>query len=267
MKLAAIDYHLRTTDARLCAQAQGLGISALELTRPSFQGDRRWLSSAEGISRWYQSALAMGISLESYSATFAYEWPLIDRKGRVDLTSVDALADLVHSAAFLKIPLLHVPLLEAAAPKNPGDLRRYHQYLLPALEIAKQYHVQVSLETNWAADLSLSLAEMDKALSISFDPGNCIALGRNPLHELITLEHCLGQIRLRDRRRHEIFRSLPLGHGDVNWSELQQQLVKMSRRPQFVLAATGGAALLESYASAGRLLYQLINEPLFHKVA
>lgn len=267
MRLAVIDYHLRTTDARMCSQAQGLGISALELTRQAHHGERRWLGSADGMARWFQTALAMGISLDSYSATFAYEWPLIDRKGRVDLTSVDALVDLISTASVLKIPLIHVPLLEATTPKHPGDLRRYQQYLSSALEVASQYHITLALETNWPADFSLSVAEMDSALSISFDPGNCIALGRDPLHELLTIGARLAQIRLRDRRRHEIFRSLPLGHGDVNWSALQQHLVKQSSRPQFVLAATGGASLIESYASAGRLLYHLLDEPFVQKVA
>ena len=85
--------------------------------------------------------------------------------------------------------------------------------------------------------------------------------------ELETLGPSLGQLRLRDRRRHEIFRSLPIGHGDVNWSGVQQQVLKLSERPQIVLASTGGASLVESYASSLRLLYNLLNEPAFSRVA
>lgn len=268
MRLAAIDYHLRTTDSRLCAQAKGLGIGALELTRSTLLPERRWLGQADGSSRWFNSAIALGVALESVSATFAYEWSPVDRKGRVDNTVIDAVAELVEIASYVGAGCVHLPCLDAPAPKNPADLRRTVEYLAPALEIARERHITFCLETYWPADLSRSVADLDpQTLHISFDVGNCMALGRNPITELETLGSSLGQLRLRDRRRHEIFRSLPLGHGDVDWSSVQQQIVKLSQRPQIVLAATGGASLVESHASAYRLLYKLLSEPSFSRVA
>ena len=47
MRLAAIDYHLRTSDARLCAQAKGSGITAIELTHSTLLTDRRWLGEKD----------------------------------------------------------------------------------------------------------------------------------------------------------------------------------------------------------------------------
>lgn len=268
MRLAAIDYHLRTHDSRLCAQARGLGITALELTRSTLLPERRWLSQHDGTARWFSSAMAMGIALESVSATFAYEWSPIDRKGRVDLAVIDAVTELVDIAAYVGAGCVHLPCLEAPEPKNPADLRRTIEYLAPALEKAQERNIVLCLETYWSADLNRSVADLDPTtLQISLDVGNCMALGRNPVTELETLGPSLGQLRLRDRRRHEIFRSLPIGHGDVDWSAVQQQIVKLSQRPQVVLAATGGASLVESHASACRLLYNLLSEPAFSRVA
>lgn len=268
MRLAVIDYHLRTSDARLCAQAKGLGISALELTHGTLLADRRWLSQHDGTSRWYTAAMAMGVALESLSASFAYEWSPIDRKGRADATIIEAVSDLVEKASYLGAGCVHVPCLEAAAPKNPADLRRTIEYFSPALEKARERSLPLCLETNWPAELSRSVAELDpEFLKISFDAGNAVASGRDPVVEIETLGPTLGQLRLRDRRRHEIFRSLPIGHGDVNWSGVQQQVLKLSERPQIVLVSMGGASLVESYASSMRLLYNLLSESVFSRVA
>lgn len=94
-----------------------------------------------------------------------------------------------------------------------------------------------------------------------------MALGRNPAEEIATLGPVLNQLRLRDRRKHEIFRSLPLGHGDADWSAIQQELAKLARRPQLVLAASGGATLVEAYHAASRLLHEIIRQPAFARVA
>lgn len=268
MRLAAIDYFLKTTDARLCAQAKGLGISALELTQGTLLTDRRWLSQHDGTTRWYTSAMAMGVALESISATFAYEWSPIDRKGRVDATIIDAIAELVEKAAYMGAGCVHVPCLGAPQPENPADLRRAIEYFSPALERARERNLALCLETNWPAELSRSVAELDpQFLKISFDVGNSVAVGRDPVVDIETLGPSLGQLRLRDRRRHEIFRSLPIGHGDVNWSAVQQQVLKLSERPQIVLVSLGGASLVESYASSMRHLYNLLSEPVFSQVA
>lgn len=268
MRLAAIDYHLRTTDARLCAQAKGLGVSALELTHGTLLTDRRWLSLHDGTTRWYTSAMAMGVAIESISATFAYEWSPIDRKGRVDAAIIDAIAQLVEKAAYTGAGCVHVPCLEAAQPENPADLRRTIEYFSPALEKARERSLPLCLETNWPAELSRSVADLDpQFLKISFDVGNAVAVGRDPVVDLETLGPSLGQLRLRDRRRYEIFRSLPIGHGDVNWSGVQQQVLKLSERPQVVLVSLGGASLVESYASSMRHLYSLLSEPVFSRVA
>ena len=268
MRLAAIDYHLRTADSRLCAQAKGSGISALELTRSTLLPERRWLGQPDGSSRWFHSALAMGVALESISASFAYEWSPIDRKGRVDETIIDALADLVETASYVGARGVHVPCLDAPPPQNPADLRRNVNYLSPVLEKARERSLSLYLETSWSADLARSVADLDpQHLKISFDAGNAVAVGRDPVTELEILGSSLGQLRLRDRRRHEIFRSLPLGHGDVAWSAVQHAVLKLSERPQVVLASTGGASLVESYASAQRLLYNLLSEPALGRVA
>lgn len=268
MRLAAIDYHLRTSDARLCAQAKGSGITAIELTHSTLLTDRRWLSQHDGTTRWFTSAMAMGVTLESISATFAYEWSPIDRKGRADSTIIDAVTELVEKAGYVGAGSVHLPCLDAPPPENPADLRRIVNYLAPALEKARERSLTICLETHWSADLARSVAEMDpQNLKVSFDVGNVVAAGRDPVVELETLGPSLGQLRLRDRRRHEIFRSLPIGHGDVNWYGVQQQVLKLSERPQIVLASTGGASLVESYASSLRLLYNLLNEPAFSRVA
>lgn len=268
MRLAAIDYHLRSNDTRLCGQAKGLGIEALELTRSSLMPDRRWLSLPDGTSRWYTAALSLGISIESLSATFAYEWSPLDRQARPDATIIDAVADLVNMAAYTGARMVHVPCLEAPAPKHDSEARAIIDLLNPVLEKAHERHIVVALETYWPADAARRLSQFDPTvLQVSMDVGNTVALGRDPAIELDILGDSLGQLRLRDRRRHEIFRSLPLGHGDVDWSSVQQQVVKLSRRPQMVLASTGGASLMESHASAQRLLYQLLSEPQFSRVA
>ncbi len=268
MRLAAIDYHLRTSDARLCAQAKGSNITAIELTHSTLLADRRWLSQHDGTTRWFTSAMATGISLESLSASFAYEWSPIDRKGQADATIIDAVTELVEKAAYVGACCVHLPCLEAPPPQNPADLRRIVNQLAPVLEVARERSLTICMETYWPADLARSVAEMDpQNLKVSFDVGNAVAAGRDPVVELETLGPSLGQLRLRDRRRHEIFRSLPIGHGDVNWSGVQQQVLKLSERPQIVLASTGGASLVESYASSLRLLYNLLNEPAFSRVA
>lgn len=268
MRLCAIDYQLRSPDSRICSQAKGLGVAAIELTRSTLLPESRWLGQPDGASRWFSSALAMSIALESISASFAYEWSPIDRKGRVDETIIDALAHLVETASFVGARGVHAPCLEAPPPKNPADLRRIVNFLAPVLEKAQERSIALYLETYWPADLARSVADLDPDfLKISFDVGNCIAVGRDAITELETLGSSLGQIRLRDRRRLEIFRSLPMGHGDVPWSAVQQQVLKLSDRPQVVLASTGGASLVESYASAHRLLYNLLSEPAFSRVA
>jgi sugar phosphate isomerase/epimerase len=268
MRLAAIDYHLRSSDARLCASAKGLGIAALELTRSTLMPDRRWLSLPDGTARWYTAALSLGIAIESLSATFAYEWSPLDRHARPDVTIIDAVADLVNMAAYTGARLVHVPCLDSPAPKVDSDARKIIAHLNPVLEKAHERQIVVALETYWPADAARRLSQFDPTvLQVSLDVGNTVALGRDPAMELEILGENLGQLRLRDRRRHEIFRSLPLGHGDVDWSGIQQQVVKLSRRPQVVLASTGGASLMESHASAQRLLYQLLSEPQFSRVA
>lgn len=268
MRLAIIDYQLRVSDTQLCAHAKGLGVSAVELTQSTLLTERRWLGMPDGTSRWLHSAMSMGITLESISALFAYEWSPVDRKGRGDVTVIEAVVDLLDKAASVGASVVHVPCLEAKQPENPADLRRIVQFLSPALGKARERNLTLCLETSWPADLSRSVADLDPdILKISFDPGNTVAVGRDVLTELQTLGPSLGQLRLRDRRHHEIFRSLPLGHGDVNWSGMQQEILKLSQRPQIVLASTGGASLVESHASAHRLLYHLLSEPAYSRVA
>lgn len=135
MRLCAIDYHLRTPDSQLCAQAKGLGINGLELTRSSLLTERRWLCHPDGPARWYASALAMGITIESVSAIFAYEWSPIDRHGRPDTTVIDAARDLVDTAAYLGAGIMHLPLLDAGHPKTYGELCRIVEHLGPILEL------------------------------------------------------------------------------------------------------------------------------------
>lgn len=268
MRLAIIDYHLRQPDHRVCAQAKAWGLPALELTRSALLPERRWLGQHDGASRWYSAAMALGVSLQSLSATFAYEWSPINRQGQADITVIDALTDVIDTAGYLGISTVHVPMLDAPAPKQISQLLNVFESFTPVLERARERQIHLCLESYWPAQLARELAELDPGtLRISFDAGNAIALGREPALELELLGPALGQLRLRDRRRHEIFRSLPIGHGDVDWSGVQQQIIKLKQRPQLVLAATGGAALIESHASASRLLYSLIREQQFSRVA
>jgi sugar phosphate isomerase/epimerase len=268
MRLAIIDYHLRQPDHKVCAQAKAWGFPAVELTRSAILADRRWLNQHEGAGRWYSAAMALGITLESLSATFAYEWTPVDRQGRIDTTSIEALEALIETAGYLNISCVHIPLLEAKPPRTGADVQQLHDVLSCCVEKARLRQIHLCVESYWPAELQREFCEREPGtLQVSFDVGNCIALGRDPAFELEMLGHHVGQVRVRDRRRHEIFRSLPLGHGDVDWSAVQQQVVKLSRRPQLVLAATGGASLIESHASASRLLYQLVSEPQFSRVA
>ncbi len=268
MRLAIIDYHLRQPDHKVCAQAKALGLPALELTRSALLPERRWLGQHDGASRWYSAAMAVGVSLQSLSATFAYEWSPIDRQGRADSTIIDALTDVIDTAGYLGISTVHVPMLDTPVPRQVSELLSVFESLTPVLERARERQINLCLESYWPARLARELAELDPGtLRISFDAGNSIALGREPALELELLGPSLGQLRLRDRRRHEIFRSLPIGHGDVDWSAVQQQIIKLKERPQLVLAATGGATLMESHASASRLLYSLIQEQQFSRVA
>ncbi len=268
MRLAAIDYHLRTNDARLCTQAKALGIAALEITRSTLLPEHRWLGQPDGTTRWYSAALSMGIAIESLSASFAYEWSPLDRQGRPDTTIIEAVADLVNSAAYVGARMVHLPCLESPPPREVSDCRKIMEHFHPIIEKAHERHIVVCLETYWPADVARRLTQFDPTVfQVSFDVGNCVALGRDPAIELDILGDSLGQLRLRDRRRHEIFRSLPLGHGDVDWSSVQQQVVRLSQRPQVVLASSGGASIIESHASAHRLLYQLLTETHFSRVA
>ena len=268
MRLAIIDYHLRQPDHLVCAQAKAWGLPALELSRTAPLPEHRWLARQDGAGRWYSAATALGIALDSISATFAYEWPPIDRQYRLDSTSIGALAELVETAGYLNIPVVHVPLLELPAPRQEYHQKNLLAALGPSVDIARDRRLRLCLETYWPVSSLRELCEAEPGvLQVSLDSGNIVALGRNPVQEMAELGSHLGQLRVRERRRHEIFRSLPIGHGDVPWSALQQQIVSMANRPQLVLAATGGATLMEAYASATRLLYQLVQEPHLSRVA
>ena len=126
--------------------------------------------------------MATGISLESLSASFAYEWSPIDRKGQADATIIDAVADLVEKAAYVGASCVHLPCLEAPLPQNPADLRRIVNQFAPVLEVARERNLTICLETYWPADLARSVAEMDPYnFKVSFDVGNAVAAGRDPV--------------------------------------------------------------------------------------
>jgi sugar phosphate isomerase/epimerase len=158
--------------------------------------------------------------------------------------------------------------LDAPAPHHAREQSALVQAIAPVLSQAERRRIRVGVETTWPADLKRAASEAaGPVLTVCYDPGNALAAGRDPVAEIRLLGPSLGQLRLRDRRRREILRSLPLEHGDVDWAGVLSQLNEVKQLPLAVVAATGGAPIQESYATAQRLLAPWFAQPALEQVA
>jgi hexulose-6-phosphate isomerase len=102
------------------------------------------------------------------------------------------------------------------------------------------FHLEFHLETSLApAPFAALLEEIGSPLvKVNYDSGNSASLGYDSSEEMEAYGHRIGSIHIKDRVRGG--KTVPLGHGAVDFSTLRHEIGKIDYLGNFVLQAARG---------------------------
>lgn len=198
-------------------RAREVGLSSIEwlVTAPSLGTNP--LLSATGVSAIRRVADRTGVAVPSVCADFLIALPLVRVPAPVRAERLALLDQVIAGAAQAGARVIIVPVLEENRVVDRDEARALIRALEACLLRARRLCVSIAIESDLSAEQLRSVVDEAAGvpLCVCYDVGNATAAKRDAARELRLLQHRVGAVHLKDRRRSGP--SMPLGDGDVDF--------------------------------------------------
>lgn len=158
---------------------------------------------------------------------------------KLEVDEAMATLDLLIKACIKAgIPLIEIPLVDAAALRTKDDKVQLVKNLKGAIISAAEMGVKIGLETSLPADefrdLVMALGGRAKTY-VNYDIGNSASLGYDPKKEIALLGEFIANVHIKDRVKGGS--TVPLGEGDADFRSVFAELKKANYTGDFIIQA------------------------------
>lgn len=178
-----------------------------------------------------------GVEVNTVCADFLMEAPLHSEDFEVAKYAQNLLFVLLNSSSLIGITDIIIPCVDQSSIMNNRLENRFVEMLLPALELAEQKKINLSLETDLKPLAFKKLLERFEStrVTVNYDIGNSASLGFNPIEELDCYGDKITDIHIKDR----ILGGGPvmLGSGDADFDVFFNKLKEFEYNGPFIMQA------------------------------
>ncbi|WP_210772613.1 sugar phosphate isomerase/epimerase family protein [Panacagrimonas perspica] len=200
------------------------------------------LETAEGRADLRQQLTASGVSVVSICADYFMDRPFVRVSREECLQRRENLAWLISICPEMGIGRIVLPFVDASRIADAADASVVLECLRGALPQAEAAGVELHLETD--LDPLRFRALLDNVphplVKVNYDSGNSGSLGYRPQDEFAAYGSRIGSFHIKDRALGG--GTVPLGSGNVNFTELRQCLLDVDYRGDFVMQVARGAS-------------------------
>lgn len=193
------------------------------------------LFSNSGINEILKVCNETGVGVRSVCADYLMEDPFHSLNPDKVSKSQDVISTLLKNLALLEVKELVIPCVDHSKLETEDDFKRFKLNIIPIIELAERYGINISLET----DLNpLKFGQLLDFLSysnitVNYDTGNSASLGYDPLEEFAIYGNKISDIHIKDRKLGS--GSVLLGTGDVKFDRFFEALKTINYTAPFIM--------------------------------
>ena len=233
-----VDHNLQAFPAETWSEelklAKDSGFSFMEWILDVKSRDSNPYTSKSGVSKIHARSVQVQLPVRSVCDDTIMEESIFSRSKLESKKYLEWLIEQAHLAHMNRIIL---PFFKASAITGKGEVDQLIDMLDAVSEKADRHGIQCFLETSLDPEIFYSL--MDKITNphvrIIYDTGNSAFFGFNPKEEISILYKWIGCVHIKDHLLKGP--SVPLGSGDVDFTECFQLLAQYGFNGDFVLQA------------------------------
>ena len=217
--------------------AKSLGLDCVEFILDFNDADRNPLLQTGGIDEIHKIVEETGICVRTVCADYFMEAPLHVTNEAVVLRSQEILRCLLKNVRSLGVTDIVIPCVDQSSLKTIDAQKRFVRNILPLVESAERFNINLALETDLAPDLFAQLLNQfdSERVTVNYDIGNSAALGFDPVEELRCYGERITDIHIKDRVLGG--GSIVLGDGDADFNLFFSTLTQFDFDGPFIMQA------------------------------
>ena len=213
---------------------RNIGISRLEWTIDSENFWENPVNTEDGRRRISALSLENEIIIDSLTADCFMQSPFFKLHLNSRMRALDELKALVNNSAAIGVRKIVLPLVDNSSIS--GDERSlFIDEILKFADTLNEVGIIFCVESDFGPAELLSLVNEfpPEMLGVNYDSGNSASLGFDPIEEIVTYGHRIGNVHLKDRLRGG--GTVPFGHGDCNFQSVINALFKSGYTGNYIL--------------------------------
>ncbi len=231
--------------------AAGIGLNEIEFIFDLDRFEQNPLWTESGRARINELIQETGVRVNSICADFFMRRPFfrVDEATRFD--NIEILKKLIEAVKQISAQTIEIPLVDNSSIKTESEKETLIASLAPALPVAQEQGITITLETDLPPGPFLELLEdiSHPFVKANYDSGNSSGLGYDPYEEISTLGKFVHNVHIKDRLLGGT--TVPLGTGNANFDKLFQALKETQYQSSFILQAARGEDGKESETIRG----------------
>jgi len=218
-------------------KAAELGLSCIEFILDFNDVETNPLLQSAGSDEILRMTVKTGVKVRTVCADYFMEAPLHHADEGVAANSQSVLRRLLAQSRILGLTDIVIPCVDQSSLRDAAAQDRFVQRLLPLVVEAEDAGINLSLETDLAAQsFAELLARFDsRRVTVNYDTGNSAALGYDPKEELACYGERISDIHIKDRVLGG--GSVELGTGDTQFERFFQALCHLDYQGPFIMQA------------------------------
>jgi sugar phosphate isomerase/epimerase len=217
--------------------AQECGLNLIEFILDFNDADENPLLKEGGVEEIKSIIKKTSVSVQTICADYFMEAPLHSINNVTAQKSRKVMLRLLDAAKSLGVTDIVVPCVDQSTLDGQGATDRFVENLIPMVEIAEKYDINLSLETDLAPQAFVELLDRfnSSRVTVNYDIGNSAALGFDSDEELATYGDRITDIHIKDR----MLAGGPviLGEGNADFTKFFSKLEEFDYQGPFILQA------------------------------
>ena len=217
--------------------ASNLGLDCIEFILDFNHANENPLLTKEGINEIHSISQNSGVLVKSICADYFMEAPLHSANNAVSEESQRIMIILLKNAKNLGVQDIVIPCVDQSSLDSISAVNRFVNKLSPLLEIASEYQINLSLETDLNPKSFLELLNNFECtnITVNYDIGNSASLGYNCVEELDAYGHKISDIHIKDRSLNG--GPVILGEGNADFDSFFNKLFEFDYQGPFIMQA------------------------------
>jgi len=217
--------------------ASELGLDCIEFILDFNDAELNPLLKDSGIEEINKITQSSGVEVFSVCADYFMEMPLHSKHIKNAELSQKILINLLNNVSKLRVSDVVIPCVDKSSLHNLNDINKFVQNLMPVIDLAEKFCINLSLETDLDPQAFFDLLRRfdSDRITVNYDIGNSAALGYNVIEELNAYGSSITDIHIKDR----ILGSGPveLGKGNADFTIFFNKLKEFDYKGPLIMQA------------------------------